>query len=94
MRPKLTFNVRDVWWDHVRADRHRSSLGAVGGRGTIEQFSGGAMRKSGVSAAARRRFAVRSTKASARLEQRVVPAGHVRSPKVDQFVASLRTKAG
>jgi hypothetical protein len=52
------------------------------------------MRKSGVSAAARRRFAVRSTKASARLEQRVVPAGHVRSPKVDQFVASLRTKAG
>ncbi|MCY7402061.1 MAG: hypothetical protein LH477_14115 [Nocardioides sp.] len=51
------------------------------------------MTKQTMSAEARRRFVMRSTKASARLEKRVVPADHVRSKKVEQFVASLRTKA-
>lgn len=51
------------------------------------------MTKQSMSAEARRRFVMRSTKASARLEKRVVPAGHVRSEKVEQFVASLRSKA-
>lgn len=40
-----------------------------------------------ISAAARRNFVLRSTKASARRERRVVPAGHERSVKVAQFVA-------
>ena len=51
------------------------------------------MNKHTMSANARREFVARSTKASARLEKRVVPAGHVRSAKVEQFVSSLRTKA-
>lgn len=51
------------------------------------------MGKRDISAAARRNLAVRSTKASARLERRVVPAGHVRSAEVARFVASLRAKA-
>lgn len=51
------------------------------------------MNKRIVSAKARRQFVVRSTRASARLEQRVVPADHVRSTKVEKFVESLRTKA-
>lgn len=51
------------------------------------------MTKQTISADARRRFVMRSTKASARLEQRVVPADHVRSAKVQKFVASLRAKA-
>ena len=50
------------------------------------------MKKRDVSAKARREFVVRSTKASARLERRVVPADHVRSAKVEQFVASLSAK--
>lgn len=54
---------------------------------------GGAMSKKFVSAKARRQSVVRSTKASARLEQRVVPADHVRSTKVEKFVESLRAKA-
>ena len=44
------------------------------------------MAKETVSASARHQFVVRSTKASARLEQRVVPSDHVRSTKVDKFV--------
>lgn len=51
------------------------------------------MNKRRMSAKARRELVVRSTKASARLERRVVPADHVRSAKVEQFVASLRAKA-
>lgn len=51
------------------------------------------MNKKAVSANARRQFVLRSTKASARLEQRVVPADHVRSTKVEEFVESLRAKA-
>ncbi len=50
------------------------------------------MNKRDVSAKDRRAFVVRSTKASARLEQRVVPADHVRSTTVEKFVASLRSK--
>ncbi len=50
------------------------------------------MSKKTVSAEARRRFVARSTQASARLEQRVVPSGHVRSAKVERFVNSLRPK--
>ena len=38
------------------------------------------------------RFAVRSTKASALLERRVVPAGFVRSPKVEKFLAERKAK--
>lgn len=49
-------------------------------------FQGGAMAKETVSANARHQFVVRSTEASARLEQRVVPPDHVRSTKVDKFV--------
>ncbi len=51
------------------------------------------MSKKTVSAQIRRQLVVRSTKASARLEQRVVPADHVRSIKVEKFVESLRAKA-
>lgn len=51
------------------------------------------MTKRSMSPEARRRFVVRSTKASARLERREVPAGHVRSKKVEAFVAALRAKA-
>jgi len=49
------------------------------------------MGKRDITAAMRRRFVVRSTKASARLERREVPAGHVRPPKIEEFVASVRT---
>jgi hypothetical protein len=45
------------------------------------------MKRFGVSKEAVKRFAVRSTKASARLERRVVPAGYVRSERVKQFLA-------
>jgi len=38
------------------------------------------------------RFAERSTSASARLENREVPAGFVRSDKVTEFVKSKRSK--
>lgn len=51
------------------------------------------MTKQTMSTEARRRFVTRSTKASARLEKRVVPVDHVRSAKVEQFLATLRTKA-
>lgn len=47
------------------------------------------MTKHTMSAAARRRFVARSTEASARLERREVPADHVRSTKVENFVAAL-----
>ncbi|MFT4163759.1 MAG: hypothetical protein QM650_00780 [Microlunatus sp.] len=50
------------------------------------------MNKKTVSTKARRQFVARSTKASARLERRVVPADHVRSTKVQKFVESLRAK--
>ncbi|CAN5403755.1 hypothetical protein BH09ACT12_BH09ACT12_12330 [soil metagenome] len=51
------------------------------------------MGKKTVSAKSRRQVVARSTKASARLEQRVVPADHVRSAKVEKFVESLRANA-
>lgn len=50
------------------------------------------MNKRTVSTKVRREFVARSTKASARLEQRVVPSDHVRSTKVEKFVESLRAK--
>lgn len=50
------------------------------------------MTKQTVSATKRRQFVARSTKASARLERRVVPAEHMRSAKVEKFVESLRSK--
>lgn len=37
-----------------------------------------------------KRSAVRSTRASARLENRVVPRGFVRSPRVERFLAERR----
>lgn len=43
-----------------------------------------------VSKEAVKRSAVRSTKASARLERRTVPAGYVRSARVEQFLAERR----
>lgn len=51
------------------------------------------MNKRDITEAVRRDFVARSTKASARLERREVPAGHVRSAKVVEFVAALRAKA-
>lgn len=51
------------------------------------------MTKKTVSERTRRQFVARSTKASARLERRDVPAEHVRSAKVEKFVESLRSKA-
>ena len=51
------------------------------------------MTKKTVSEKTRRQFVARSTKASARLEQRVVPTDHVRSTRVEKFVESLRAKA-
>ncbi len=51
------------------------------------------MNKREVSAEARHNYAERSTKASAKLEQRVVPDGYVSSDKVEAFIASLRAKA-
>ena len=47
------------------------------------------MDKRTVPAEVRRQFAVRSTRESARLERREVPADHVRSAKVEEYVASL-----
>lgn len=51
------------------------------------------MKERSMSVKVRRRLVARSTKASARLELRVVPDDHVRSPEVEKFVASLRAKA-
>jgi hypothetical protein len=51
------------------------------------------MDKKTMTAEALRQFVARSTKASARLERREVPADHVCSPKVEQYVASLRARA-
>ncbi len=50
-------------------------------------------RKRAVSKEAVRRFAVRSTKASADLERRSLPDGYVRSAKVERFLAARRSQA-
>ncbi len=50
------------------------------------------MSKKTISDQSRRQLVERSTKASARLEQRVVPADHKRSEKIEEFVDSLRLK--
>lgn len=39
-----------------------------------------------------KRFAVRSTKESAKLERRAVPAEHVRSERVERFLAERRQR--
>lgn len=46
-----------------------------------------------VSKEAIRRFAVRSTRESAKLEGRAVPVGHVRSERVHRFLAERRQRA-
>jgi len=46
-----------------------------------------------VDAAAVRQWALRAAAASARLERREVPAGHVRSEKAEKFLESIRSKA-
>jgi hypothetical protein len=51
------------------------------------------MNKKTMTPAALRRFVARSTKASALLERRVVPADHVRSAKAEAYVASLSSQA-
>jgi hypothetical protein len=40
-----------------------------------------------------KRFALRSTRASAQLERRAVPAGFVRSPQVERFLAERRPQS-
>lgn len=50
-------------------------------------------RKRAVTSEAVRRFAARSTRASARLERREVPAGYVRSAKLERFLAERRSQA-
>lgn len=39
-----------------------------------------------------KQFAIRSTKESAELERRTVPAGHVRSERVERFLAERRQR--
>jgi len=46
-----------------------------------------------VSKDAVKRFAARSTKASAHIERRAVPAGFVRSAQVKKFLAERQTRA-
>jgi hypothetical protein len=48
------------------------------------------MKRKNVTRAALHRTAVRSAKASAELERRGVPAGYVRSEKVNRFLAARR----
>jgi hypothetical protein len=40
-----------------------------------------------------KRFAVQSTKASAQLERRSVPAGYIRSTKVERFLAERQPRS-
>lgn len=51
------------------------------------------MERRNISKLAVARFAERSTQASARLERREVPAGYVRSEKVEQFLAKKQPRA-
>lgn len=76
---------------HVRALKEHGLWS--GGRDIVGCDEGGAMNKRDITEAVRLDFVARSTKASARLERREVPAGHVRSAKVVEFVAALRAKA-
>lgn len=50
------------------------------------------MKRRVVSKAAVKRAAVRSTKASAKLERRVVPATFVREARVERFLADRRQR--
>lgn len=49
-------------------------------------------KQSVVTSEAVKRFATRSTKASARLERRVVPAEYVRPVRIEQFLAERRSE--
>jgi hypothetical protein len=49
--------------------------------------------KQSVSREAVKRFAKRSTKASAALERRAVPAGYVRSVQVEKLLAQRQSKS-
>jgi len=51
------------------------------------------MKRKKVTREALRRAALRSAKASAELERRGVPAGYVRSEKVERFLAARRQSA-
>lgn len=51
------------------------------------------MKRCAVSKEAIRQFAVRSTKESAKLEGREVPRDHVRSERVERFLAERRQGA-
>jgi hypothetical protein len=51
------------------------------------------MKRKNVTREALRRAALRSAKASAELERRGVPAGYVRSEKVERFLAARRQSA-
>ncbi|MFT4147322.1 MAG: hypothetical protein QM632_00795 [Micrococcaceae bacterium] len=51
------------------------------------------MVKKGFNKEAIKRAADRSAKASMKLERRIVPDNHVRSPKVEQFLANKRKTA-
>ena len=51
------------------------------------------MKRRVVTKEAVKRFAVRSTKASTQLERRAVPAGCVRSAKVERFLAERQQRA-
>jgi hypothetical protein len=51
------------------------------------------MKRKNVTREALRRAALRAAKASAELERRGVPAGYVRSEKVERFLAARRQSA-
>lgn len=51
------------------------------------------VRRSGVKGEALRRAGARSTKASAKLERREVPEGHVRSDAVQQYIDQQSARA-
>ena len=51
------------------------------------------MKRRVVNKEAVKRFAVQSTKASAQLERRDVPAGYVRSDRVERFLAERQHRS-
>jgi hypothetical protein len=61
--------------------------------GRIDKAGTRALAGRGVTRDAVRRFAVESTRESAELEGRTVPAGYVRSPRVTHFLEERRRRA-
>ena len=84
--------VTAEWCAFAQRRSHWCTQPVRRGCATVDRREGATMTKQAVSAKTRRQFVARSTKASARLERRVVPAEHVRSAKVEKFVESLRSK--